>query len=65
MIDQIAIRMSGGFNLVTPSAWQALPKEERAALIRADRVEFLEEGESIPLRLALTMLKAAFTPVAA
>ena len=62
MIDQIAIRMPGGFNLVTPSAWQALPKQERTELIRADRVEFLEDGETVPLRTALTMLKAAFAP---
>jgi len=65
MIDQVAIRMSGGFNLLSPSAWQALPKDERMALIRAGRVEFLEDGESVPLRSALTALRSAFAPVAA
>lgn len=61
MIDQIAIRVASGFNLVTPAAWQSLDKAERAALIRAGRVEFLEEGETVPVREALLMLKSAFS----
>ncbi len=62
MIDQIALQMAGGFNLVSPEAWQAMPARERLALIRAGRVEFLEQGETVPLREALTRLKSAFAP---
>jgi hypothetical protein len=58
MIDQIAIRKGSGFNLLSPHEWQAIELEERADLIRAGRVEFLDDGESVPLREALLRLKA-------
>ncbi len=59
MIDQIAIRRKFGFELLDEAGWLALPKQEKIDLITDGRVEFLADGERVPLREALSQFQAA------
>ena len=61
-IDSVAIKMAAGYNVMRPSDWQALASAERFDLIKAQRVVFLSQGESVPVRAALEWL-AAYVPV--
>ncbi len=63
MIDQVAIRRSLGFDLVPVEDWLELEREEKRRLLLEDRVEFLADGESVPVREALEELRTS--PVAA
>lgn len=55
-IDAVAIKMPAGYNMMPPAEWQRLQKEQRFALIKAQRVAFLSNGVSIPVRQALQWL---------
>ncbi len=61
-IDSVAIKMAAGYNVMRPADWQALAPTERFDLIKAQRVVFLRDGESVPVRTALEWL-AAHVPV--
>ena len=55
--DQVAIKMTSGFNLKPISEWQSLSIAERKELISSGKVQFLKAGEPLPLRDALAVLK--------
>lgn len=57
MIDQVAVRRRGGFALLTIHEWSALDREERLQLLEEDRVEFLEDGMTVPVREALVSIR--------
>ncbi|MEM7339402.1 MAG: hypothetical protein AAF467_12190 [Actinomycetota bacterium] len=63
MIDQVAIRRSLGFDLVTVDEWLDLDRGEKLQLLREQRVEFLADGEEVPTREALEELRE-LTPAA-
>lgn len=52
-VDQVAIRKLGGFNFLSIGQWAALPRDERARLLKGGLVIFLFEGEEVPVRPAL------------
>ncbi|MEL6984168.1 MAG: hypothetical protein AAFO29_17210, partial [Actinomycetota bacterium] len=56
-VDQIAVRKLGGFNFLSVSQWSALPRDERARLLKGGLVMFLFEGEEIEVRPALLWLQ--------
>lgn len=56
-VDQIAVRKLGGFNFLSIGQWSALPRDERARLVKGGMVMFLYEGEEVDLRPALLWLK--------
>lgn len=55
-VDNVAIKMAAGYNVIKPDAWQALPKAERFELVKAHRVVFMCQGKSVPVRDALAYL---------
>lgn len=55
-VDSIAVQMSAGYNVLNPMQWQLLSEAERFDLIKAKRVVFLCDGESVPVRDALQWL---------
>ncbi len=56
-VDQIAVRKLGGFNFLSIGQWSALPRDERARLLKGGLVMFLSEGEEVPVRPALLWLQ--------
>ena len=57
-VDSIAVKMAAGYNMMRPLEWQALAQQERFDLVKAHRVVFLCEGQSVPVREALAWLSA-------
>lgn len=57
MIDQVAIRRSLGFDLLTTEEWLDLDVDDKKRLLLEDRVEFLSDGDEIPVREALQYLQ--------
>lgn len=57
MVDQIALRKLGGFNFIEPKDWFEMPSSEQAELIKGGRVEFLYQGDHVPVRKALEWLQ--------
>ncbi|MEL7158912.1 MAG: hypothetical protein AAFN30_20285 [Actinomycetota bacterium] len=53
----MAIRKLGGFNLITPEQWSAMSTDSRRKLIKAGVVNFLFEGDEVPLKAALLGLR--------
>lgn len=47
---QVSIRKFGGYNVLSYEQFLALSVSERMALITADRVQFLREGQLISAR---------------
>ncbi len=58
MIDQVAVRRSLGFELLAIEDWLSLDRGEKKRLLLDDRVEFLADGEEIPVREALQLLQS-------
>lgn len=56
-VDQIAVRKLGGFNFLSVGQWSALPRDERARLVKGGLAMFLFEGEEVDVRPALLWLK--------
>lgn len=56
-VDQIAVRKLGGFNFLSVGQWSALPRDERARLVKGGLAMFLYEGEEVDVRPALLWLK--------
>ena len=52
-VDQVAVRKLGGFNFLSVGQWAALPRDERARLVKGGLVQFLHEGAEVPVRDAL------------
>lgn len=57
-VDQIAVRKLGGFNFLSIPQWMALPRDEKARLIKGELVTFMYEGEEVSLRAALLFLQS-------
>ena len=57
MIDQIAIRRRAGFVLVQPREWAEMPRADRLELLEAGQVEFLSDGDLVPIKDALESLR--------
>ena len=57
-IDSIAVKMAAGYNLMHPQAWQAMSRQERFDLVKAQRVVFLSNDVSVSARAALRWLAA-------
>lgn len=57
-IDNISIKMSAGYNVISAIEWQHLGEDDRFDLIKARRVTFLAGGVSVPTRVALVWLAA-------
>ncbi len=57
-VDQIAVRKLGGFNFLSIPQWMAMPKDEKARLIKGELVTFMYEGEEVSLRAALLYLQS-------
>lgn len=62
MIDQVAIRRSVGFDLLTVADWLDLETAEKKRLLLGQRVEFLADGDEVPVRDALLELKNLAIP---
>ncbi len=57
--DQVSVKKASGYNLVSASEFLAYPRGERALLVTEGKVQFLSDGQPIPLREALQSIRAA------
>jgi hypothetical protein len=65
--DQVSVKKSGGYNLISGEEFRALPLDERVKLITEGKVHFLKEGQVIPAKEALKRIdsegdKSPFSP---
>lgn len=47
IFDQVAVKKSGGYNLIGVDAWLQLPLGEQYDLITKSKVQFLRGGEAV------------------
>jgi hypothetical protein len=47
IFDQVAVKKSGGYNLISATEWLALPLAEQFDLVTSAKVEFLMAGERV------------------
>jgi len=57
-VDQVAFRRQGGFVLGSILEWKMLTRDEQAAMLQTGDVQFLADGQPVPVREALAALKA-------
>lgn len=56
-VDQVAFRRQGGFVLGSILEWKMLPRDEQVEMLQAGSVQFLSDGQPVPVRDALSSLK--------
>lgn len=47
IFDQVALKKSGGYNLISADEWLQLPLAEQFDLVTTSKVEFLMAGEPV------------------